>query len=238
MTARSAPSDVGRTRWLGSSRGCGRQRRRRSARTRTRSWAARTDFNCLANASAFRVDPGRSARDRGSCQRVALLGPPSVARLGDADVIARAFWQRPAILARLRMIEGSCTSAPIAIVNGSRIASSRSGSTRSLIREASANSTTASVASASVGTVSLVGYTVTSSSTNGPTSSPSSTGAIAGVNGVSGQPARHPGDGQQGRGECRDLPLHDSPPAAPPSGGGRPVSPTASCASIARLTLP
>ena len=37
------------------------------------------------------------------------------------------------------------------------------------IREASANSTTASVASASVRTVSLVGDTVTSSSTNGPT---------------------------------------------------------------------
>ena len=37
------------------------------------------------------------------------------------------------------------------------------------IREASANSTTASVASASVRTVSLVGDTITSSSTNGPT---------------------------------------------------------------------
>jgi hypothetical protein len=71
------------------------------------------------------------------------------------------------------------------------MASSRSGtaysclSTRSLIREASANSTTASVASASVRTVAPVEDTVASSSTNGPTSSPISTKAMAGVNGVS-----------------------------------------------------
>ena len=84
----------------------------------------------------------------------------------------------------------AASSAPITIVSGSPMASSRSGtaysclSTRSLIREASANRTTASVASASVRTVALAGDTATSSSTNGPTSSPISTKAMAGVKGV------------------------------------------------------
>src|SRR5437588_4655291 len=77
------------------------------------------------------------------------------------------------------------------MVSGNPIPSRRRGttysrlSTRSLIREASANSTTASVASASVRTVALVGATVTSSITSGPSSSPIRTNAIAGVNDVS-----------------------------------------------------
>ena len=85
----------------------------------------------------------------------------------------------------------TATSVPRTIVSGSPIPSSRSGtpyslrSARSLIREASANNTIANVISANVRTVALVGLTATSSMTSGPTSSPISTNAIAGVNAVS-----------------------------------------------------
>ena len=68
------------------------------------------DFNCLANASACGVDVGRSVRDRGARLRVLAYDLASVARLGDADLMARAFSTAAWILARLRMIEGSCTS--------------------------------------------------------------------------------------------------------------------------------
>src|SRR6201995_752949 len=67
-------------------------------------------FNCLANASACGVDVGRSARDRGERLRLLSYDLASAARLGDADLIARAFSIVARILARLRMIEGSCTS--------------------------------------------------------------------------------------------------------------------------------
>jgi hypothetical protein len=53
-----------------------------------------------------------------------------------------------------------------------------------LIREASANSTTARVASASVLTPAPDGAAVTSSNTSGPRSAPTSTNTIAGVTGV------------------------------------------------------
>ena len=52
------------------------------------------------------------------------------------------------------------------------------------MREASENSTTASVASASLRTVELVGPSVRSSSTSGPTRTPTATTTIAGVTGV------------------------------------------------------
>ena len=84
----------------------------------------------------------------------------------------------------------AASTAPSAIVSGRPIPSRRSGtaysrlSTRGLIREASANSTTASVASASVLTPAPVGAAVTSSITSGPTSTPTRTNTIAGVTGV------------------------------------------------------
>ena len=84
----------------------------------------------------------------------------------------------------------AASTAPRAIVSGSPIPSRRSGtaysrlSTRGLIREASANSTTARVASARVLTPEPVGAAVSSSITSGPTSTPTSTNTIAGVTDV------------------------------------------------------
>src|SRR6478736_5990442 len=68
------------------------------------------DFNCFANASASGVEVGISAIDRGDRLRATAYDFASAARLGDADRIARAFSTVAWILARLRMIEGSCTS--------------------------------------------------------------------------------------------------------------------------------
>src|SRR6186713_2821286 len=68
------------------------------------------DFNCFANASASAVDVGRSARDRGARLRVDSWDFAISSRLGDADLIARAFSTVGWILRRLRMIEASCTS--------------------------------------------------------------------------------------------------------------------------------
>src|SRR5689334_10226115 len=68
------------------------------------------DFSCLENASAAGVDVGRSARDRGPRFRSVAYDLASAARLGDADLVARAFAMVAWILARLRMIEASCTS--------------------------------------------------------------------------------------------------------------------------------
>ena len=76
-------------------------------------------------------------------------------------------------------------------MSGSPTASRRSGtaysclSTRRLIRDASANRTTASVASASVRTVPCVSDGLIWSSTSGPINSPMSRKAIAGVSHVS-----------------------------------------------------
>ena len=76
------------------------------------------------------------------------------------------------------------------MVSGSPTPSRRSGtaysrlSTRVLIREASANSTTASVASASTFTLSPAGAAVTSSTTSGPSSTPTQANTIAVVTGV------------------------------------------------------
>jgi hypothetical protein len=84
----------------------------------------------------------------------------------------------------------AASSVPSAMVSGSPIPSSRSGtaysrrSRRGLIRDASAKSTTASVASASVRTPSLAGAEVTPSSTSGPTTTPTATNTIAAVTGV------------------------------------------------------
>jgi len=57
-------------------------------------------------------------------------------------------------------------------------------SVRVSIRDASENSTSASVASANVRTVELFGAALTSSSSSGPTSTPIATNTIAGVTGV------------------------------------------------------
>ena len=82
------------------------------------------------------------------------------------------------------------TSAPSTIVSGRPMPSRRTGREASrrralrLMREESENSTTASVASASLRTVELVGPRVRSSSTSGPTRTPTATTTIAGVIGV------------------------------------------------------
>src|SRR6476620_8327587 len=68
------------------------------------------DLSCFANASACGVEVGRSARDRGARLRVISYDVASAARVGDADSIARALSTVAWILARLRMIEASCTS--------------------------------------------------------------------------------------------------------------------------------
>jgi hypothetical protein len=84
----------------------------------------------------------------------------------------------------------TATSPPSTIVSGRPTPSKRTGieasrrSARRFTREESENSTTASVASASVRTVELVGPTVRSSSTGGPTRTPTATTTIAGVMGV------------------------------------------------------
>src|SRR5438034_10678207 len=65
------------------------------------------DFSCLANASACGVDVGRSARERGARFRLLSYDLASAARLGEAELIARAFSTVAWILARLRMIEAS-----------------------------------------------------------------------------------------------------------------------------------
>src|SRR5439155_11097839 len=68
------------------------------------------DFNCFANASACGVDLGSAATDRGA--RLVMISKDfaSATRLGDADIIARALSTAAWILARLRMIDASCTS--------------------------------------------------------------------------------------------------------------------------------
>src|SRR6185437_9298711 len=68
------------------------------------------DFNCLEKASACGVDLGRSARDRGARLRSISYDLASSPKLGDAEIIARALSTVAWILARLRMIEASCTS--------------------------------------------------------------------------------------------------------------------------------
>ena len=84
----------------------------------------------------------------------------------------------------------AAASAPSAIVSGSPIPSRRTGTPTSRrscprsMREASQNSTSASVASASVRTVALELSRSIPSSTSGPTSSPTATNTIAGVTGV------------------------------------------------------
>src|ERR1700751_3416598 len=68
------------------------------------------DFNCLANASAFGVDLGRPASDRGARLRLISYDFASAERVGDADIIARALSTVARILPRLRMMAASCTS--------------------------------------------------------------------------------------------------------------------------------
>ena len=99
-------------------------------------------------------------------------------------------------------------------MSGSPIPSRRSGtaysrlSSRSLIREASANSTTASVASASVRTLEPVGAAVTSSITSGPTSTPISDERHRRGDRRARQPPRHAGHREHARGNDRKLPFH------------------------------
>ena len=84
----------------------------------------------------------------------------------------------------------AAATAPSAIVSGSPIPSRRTGTPTSRrscprsMREASQNSTSASVASASVRTVALELSRSISPSTSGPTSNPTATKTIAGVTGV------------------------------------------------------
>ena len=84
----------------------------------------------------------------------------------------------------------TATSPPSTTVSGRPTPSRRTGieasrrSARRSTREESENSTTASVASANVRTVELVGRTERSSSTSGPTSTPTAVTTIAGVTGV------------------------------------------------------
>ena len=84
----------------------------------------------------------------------------------------------------------TATSPPSTTVSGRPKPSSRTGieasrrSARRSTREESENNTTASVASAKVRTVELVGRTERSSSTSGPTSTPTAVTTIAGVTGV------------------------------------------------------
>ena len=84
----------------------------------------------------------------------------------------------------------AAATAPSAIVSGSPTPSRRSGtwtwrrSSPRSIRDASQNSTSASVASASVRTVALELSTSIPPSTSGPTSRPAPTNRIAGVIGV------------------------------------------------------
>src|SRR5437870_5450027 len=68
------------------------------------------DFSCLANDSARGVEVGSSARERGARLRLLSYDLASATRLGDADLIACALSIVASILARFRMIDGSCSS--------------------------------------------------------------------------------------------------------------------------------
>jgi hypothetical protein len=107
-----------------------------------------------------------------------------------ASVGARSIASTSASVALSWSKRSTASTAPRAIVKGNPTPSRRRGtaysrlSTRGLIRDASANNTTARVASASVRTTAPVGADVTSSMTSGPASTPARTNAIGGVTGV------------------------------------------------------
>ena len=109
----------------------------------------------------------------------------------------------------------AASSAPRAIVSGRPIPSRRSGtaysrrSTLGLIREASANSTTARVASASVLTAEPVGVAVTSSSTSGPSEHADQDEHHRRRDRRARQPPRYASHREHGRGNGRKLPFHD-----------------------------
>src|ERR1700687_5539600 len=66
-------------------------------------------LSCLERLSASGVVVGTSAADRGARLRLVVYESASATRFGEADLIALALSMVAWILARLRMIDGSCS---------------------------------------------------------------------------------------------------------------------------------
>jgi hypothetical protein len=131
----------------------------------------------LSTLSPCRIRCGTRGSVTTACPSAASVGASTTARITASSMLSSP-------------TTAAAATAPSAMVNGSPIPSSRTGtptvrrSAPRSMRDASANNTSASVVSAKARTVALELETSIPSSTFGPTSNPKATNRIAGVIGV------------------------------------------------------